>query len=124
MPFPVLMADYLDGCHGWELDRGPTRTASLSLAAVRFGSLADIEGPYQLSGFCVRCFGAIFRAGSAHIVLLGPVAIAQRTPDLFPDLGCVLQMFSDPCHRRMTKVAVPRSLISNQPHLNGLCLGD
>ena len=79
---------------------------------VRFGSLADIQGPYQLSGFCVRCFGAIFRAGSAHIVLLGPVGIAQRTPDSFPDPGCVLQMFSDPCHRRMTKVAAPRSPIS------------
>ena len=86
---------------------------------VRFGSLADIQGPYQLSGFCVRCFGAIFRAGSAHIVLLGPVGIAQRTPDSFPDPGCVLQMFSDPCHRRMTKVAAPRLLISNQSHLNG-----
>jgi hypothetical protein len=23
---------------------------------------------------------------------------------LFPDLGCVLQMFSDVCHRRMTAV--------------------
>ena len=60
--------------------------------------------PYQLSGFYVRCFGAIFRAGAAHVVLLGPVRIVQRTPDLFPDLGWVLQMFSDVCHRRMTAV--------------------
>ena len=52
----------------------------------------------------VRCFGPIFRAEAAHVVLLGPVRIVQRTPDLFPDLGCVLQMFSDVCHRRMTAV--------------------
>ena len=86
---------------------------------------ADIQDrPYQLSGFYGRCFGAIFRAGAAHVVLLGPVRIGQRTPDLFPDPGCVLQMFSDMCHRRMTKVAVPWQPISNQSHLNGLCLGD
>ena len=64
---------------------------------------ADIQDkPYQLSGFYGRCFGAIFRAGAAHVVLLGPVRIVQRTPDFFPNLGCVLQMSSDVCHRCMT----------------------
>jgi hypothetical protein len=33
-------------------------------------------------------------------------------------------MFSDAYHVAMTKVAVHRLLISNQLHLNGLCLGD
>jgi hypothetical protein len=42
--------------------------------------------------------GAIFRARAAHIVLLGPVRIAQRTSDSFPDLGCVLQTYLDAHH--------------------------
>src|SRR4026208_1881633 len=81
---------------------GQVRTAPESRRVRRnrhvcFGPMVDIEiRPYQLSGFCLRCFGAIFRAGAAHIVLLGPVRIAQRTPESLPDLGCVLlQMFSD-----------------------------
>ena len=59
----------------------------------------------QLSDFYVRCFGPIFWAGAAHVVLLGSVRIVQRKPDFFPDLGCVLQGFSDERHRRMTTVS-------------------
>jgi hypothetical protein len=63
--------------------------------------------------------GAIFRARAAHIVQFGPVRIAKRMPDSFPNLGCVLQIFYNAYHRR-----VPRSPISNRLQLAGLCPGD
>jgi hypothetical protein len=64
-----------------------------------FGHKRTFSKTLSTIWLCFRCFAAIFRAGAAHVVLLGPVRIAQRTPDSLPDLGCILQMFSDAYHR-------------------------
>ena len=47
---------------------------------------------------------APFFGQEPRTVVLLVANFVQRTVDLFPDLGCVLQMFSDVCHRRMTAV--------------------